>query len=304
MSGEAGNAELSESGRDSRRWWRWLLATSAVVLVAALIWFCASRASRQPVYEGKTLALWLRTYSPSSRAGRNSPEWKKTDDAVRQMGTNCIPVLLQMLRARDSRLKLGFVSLARKQQVIKIDFVSAADLNVEASRAFIVLAGTAKDAVPALVRMYDENISTDSRRAILDVLAWVRPSARPAMSVLFGAVTNSDAQVRANALWALGEIHAEPELCVPKLIAGLNDSDAWARLSAAHALGMFGADATTAIAPLSELTNVHFPTPGTLGMDIQVLLEARNALRKIGAGVESFPKLELPTIGSELQPGD
>jgi hypothetical protein len=275
------------------RWWLWSLAASAVVLVVGLVSFWAGRAARRPVCQGKTLTLWLRTYAPSSRAGRNSPEWKKADDAVRQIGTNCTPVLLQMIRARDSRLKLALISLARKQHLIKVQFVLAEELNVEASRAFIVLGDAAKDAVPLLMKTYDENISTESQRAIADAMAWIGPSASSAIPLLLRAVTNSDASVRANALWALGDIHAKPELCVPELVRGLNDSNFWARLSAAHALGMFGADAQAAIAPLSELTNIHFQA--VMGMDFQVSLEARNALRKIKKEVESFPGFEFPT---------
>lgn len=276
----------------------WALSASAVALVIALVWFYASQATRQPVYRGKTLVFWLRTYAPSSKAQRNSPEWKEADNAVRQIGTNGIPVLLQMLRARDSRLKLGLIALAQKQHFIKINFVPAEEVNVEASRAFIVLADTAKDAVPVLMRMYNENISTESQRAILDGLAWIGPSAKPAMSLLLGAVTNSDARIRANALWALGEIHAEPELCVPKLVGGLSDSNGWARVCAAHALGMFGADAQVAIAPLSELTNVGVHASGIV-MD-QVSLEAMSALRKIRPQVENFPGIEFRATDSHF----
>src|ERR1051326_4991293 len=230
----------------------WPLTVSASLLVVARGLFCASRTTRAPLYEDKTLVLWLRTYAPSSKAQRNSPEWKKGDDAVRQRGTNCIPVLLRMLRAKDS--------------------------------------------VPALMRMYNENVSTESQRAILDALAWIGPSARPAIPLLLGAATNSDARIRANALWALGEIHAEPELCVPKLIDSLNDSNAWTRLSAAHALGMFGADAQAAIVPLNRLTNAGIQAPGT--PDIQVSIESRNALRKIRPQVEGLYGTELLTTNS------
>jgi len=273
----------------------WPAIVLAFLLVVVLGWFFASRATYQPVYEGKTLAHWLRTYAPSSKARPYSAEWEKAAKAVRQTGTNCIPVLLRMLRAKDSRLKLGLISLARKQHLIKVDFVPAEEVNIEASRAFIVLADRAKDAVPPLMKMYDENVSTESQRAILDALTWIGPPASPAIPMLLGATTNSDAKIRANALWALGEIHAEPQLCVPKLIGGLSDPDAWVRTSAAHALGMFGADAEAAIAPLSGLTNANIPLSGFMESDIQVSIEARTALRKIRPQHEISPGIEFPT---------
>ena len=43
-----------------------------------------------------------------------------------------------MIREKDSKLKLLLISLARKQRLVKMPFVPAAERNVEASRAFIV----------------------------------------------------------------------------------------------------------------------------------------------------------------------
>lgn len=120
---------------------------------------------------GKPLSLWLRTYAPSSSAGRGSREWSQADDAVRHMGTNCIPTLLSMLRQRDSKIKLNLVALAQKHRVIKVHFVPAAERNAEASKAFLALGGSAKGAVPALLKMCNESISADSQLAIEDTFA-------------------------------------------------------------------------------------------------------------------------------------
>ena len=139
------------------------LAVLLVMLAGVIAWqvFQASR-ERQPVYGGKPLTLWLRTYAPSSSSGLHSPEWNEADDAVRHMGTNCIPILLRMIRQKDSPVKLWLIAFAQKHGLTKrIHFVPAAVRNVEASRAFIALGDMAKDAVPALVKMYDDN---DHRR--------------------------------------------------------------------------------------------------------------------------------------------
>ncbi len=267
------------------------LAVVLAVLVSAIAWQVleASR-ERQPVYGGKGLTLWLRTYDPSSPFGRHSPEWNATDDAVRHMGTNCIPILLRMIRQKDSPTKLWLVAFARKHRLLtkRIHFVPASVRNVEASRAFIALGDTAKDAVPALVKMYDDNISAESRCAIEDALAWIGPAAKPAIPLLVKATTNANPRVRASALWALGEVHAEPELCVPCLIQALNDSDDWARLSAAHALGMFGTDAKSAVPALTDLTNAATILKGGIrSMQMQVMWEARSALKRIDPPVVS-----------------
>jgi hypothetical protein len=270
--------------------------------------FRATR-ERQPVYGGKPLTLWLRTYAPSSSSGRHSPEWNEADEAVRHMGTNCIPVLLRMIRQKDSPAKLWIVAFAQKHGLPKrIHFVPASMRNVEASRAFIALGDTAKDAVPALVQMYDDNISAESRSAIEDALAWIGPAAKPAIALLVRAATNANPRVRASALWALGEIHAKPEMCVPCLIHALNDSDDWARLSAAHALGMFGTDAKSAVPALTEMTNVSMIlNKGIVSTRLQAMLEARNALDKInphidGPHEDDFLNYGIPGLDSLTSP--
>lgn len=265
-------------------------------MLIVLVCFLVGHDSRRLVYQGKSLALWLQTYTSSTRG---SPEWKAADEAVRHTGTNAIPVLLHLIQQKDSALKLRLVALAQMQPLIKFHFLPAAQRNIQASRAFIVLGDTAKGAVPALVKMFDESLSADSLSAIEDALGWIGPTAKPAIPVLLRTSTNSNARVRANALWALGEIHAEPQLCVPALLEGLNDSDSWARLSAAHALGMFGTNAQLAIPALTELTKFppNMRAPGGTVIVTQVALEARNALRKIGAPTDESPQEPLPSFG-------
>ena len=304
MSGEYGNERLSRTDRISQRWWLRTFAASIIILLVGLVWFLVNQVPREPVYRGKALTLWLRTYASSSSSGRHSREWNEADDAVRHIGTNCIPVLLHMIREKNSKLTLRLVALAQKQRLIKIHFVPAAEQNVEASRAFIVLGDMAKDAVPALVKMCDEDISTDSQSAIEDALAWIGPAAKPAIPLFLRAATNSNLRVRANALWALGEIHAEPQLCVPQLIHALGDSNDWARLCAAHALGMFGTDAQSAVPSLTELTNVPRVS---VNMGMNVMFEVRKALEKIDPHVvspssETFPEFGIPTADWSVSP--
>jgi len=284
-----------------------VLAVGLVILAGLIAW--QGLRQQEPVYGGKTLTLWLRTYAPSASFRLHSPEWNAADDAVRHMGTNCFPILLRLIRQKDSPAKLWLVAFAQKHGMTKrIHFVPAAARNVAASRAFIALGNMAKDAVPALVRMYDENITTESRSAIEDALAWIGPAAKPAIPLLVRGTTNANPRVRANALWALGEIHAEPEVCVRCLIQALNDSDDWARLSAAHALGMFGTDAKSAVPALTEMTNVsNIFNGGFVTTRLQVMAEARNALDKINSRIdeahdEDFPNYGIPGLDSLTSP--
>jgi hypothetical protein len=270
-----------------------------------LLWFLITQNPREPVYHGKALTLWLQTYDPSSPFDKGSPEWSQTDDAVLHIGSNGMPVLLQMLSASDSELTLQFVRLVQRQRLMKIHFVPAMTQNIEASRAFIVLGDAAKDAVPELIKVFDGNHSFESQAAIEDALSWIGPGAEPALPLLLGAATNVNHKVRANALWALGEIRAEAQICVPVLIHALSDTDSGTRLSAAHALGMFGSDAESAIPALTRLSS---PATfwGPMGFD-QAMIEAQNALRQINRPVvsssgERVTESELPNLNPLLIP--
>ena len=66
-----------------------------------LVWRASGR--REPVFEGRTLTSWLDHHVASSaaRPPYDSPGWQKADQALRRIGTNAIPTLLQMIRAKD-----------------------------------------------------------------------------------------------------------------------------------------------------------------------------------------------------------
>ncbi len=52
------------------------LAVALVTVVSVIAWqVLRTCRERQPIYGGKPLTLWLRTYSPSSSSGLHSPEW-------------------------------------------------------------------------------------------------------------------------------------------------------------------------------------------------------------------------------------
>src|SRR2546423_10837515 len=96
MSGEYGSARLSRNDWRSRRGWRTTFVTSIIILLIGLGWVLVRQVPREPVYRGKELTLWLRTYASSSSSGPHSPEWNEADETVRRIRTNCIPVVLRI----------------------------------------------------------------------------------------------------------------------------------------------------------------------------------------------------------------
>jgi len=287
--------------RKGKPWRARIAVLLFIILAAGSVWLVARSVPPDPVYGGKPLSVWLQAYDPHSPHGRGSREWNETDATVRHIGTNSIPLLLDWLRKGDSSLKLKLVALARKQNFIKVRFVPAHTRNREASMAFIALGNSARDAVPQLIKIYSENHSRESQYAVAEALGWIGPAANDAVPLLIGAAKDLDVRIRANALWSLGEIHAEPRLCVPVLIRALDDSDASVRLSTVHALGMFGSDAQRAIPALTALTNDPVGTPRIIRVEImETPMEARKALGKINPHRED-DRLVLDPLKAELR---
>jgi hypothetical protein len=187
------------------------------------------------------------------------------DKALHQFGTNAIPTLLRMLRARDSPLTLKIVEFVRKEPFIKVKFKDAARRNYIACQALQRLGRDAKSAMSALIEVYERDLlilsrttgrdASAARRALLITEVWGRmgPGARDVIPLLLRGATNSLARVRWIALSGLGAVHAEPKIVVPVLAKALQDPDSFVKSSAAVALTQFGVDAAPAVPALAEL---------------------------------------------------
>lgn len=242
---------------------------------------------RDPVYQGKRLTVWLEGSAPvvaplpvvtrslgmvpgstlSTRASATpSAELEASADrALRHFGTNAIPTLLKMLRARDSALTLKLLDLVRKQHLIRIKHTDAAHLNTIACSALERLTELARSVVPALIEVYDRDLAILSRTSGHDssaevgvleiprILGKVGPEARSAIPSLLRGATNTVPNVRWIALAGLGEIHLEPEMVVPVLTQALQDPDPFVKSDAARALARFGKDAQPGIPALVKL---------------------------------------------------
>ena len=253
-----------------RKWLRnpfTLVIVTAVAVASWLVWCGAS----EPIYKGKRLSVWLRAYDPVfTSIGVESGEG--ADEALHSIGTNAMPTLFRMLQAKDSALTIKLVLLAQKQKLINFDYVDANRRNYEASEAFQVLGASASNAVPELIEIYGQNISTESQCLTANAIGYIGPAATNAISGLLRGVKTTNDPVRWNTVWALGKIHGQPELVVPELVKLLRDPVPKVSRAAFEALGDFGANAGSAVPGLIEMLNDKNRVNREL---------ATNALRKI-----------------------
>ena len=161
-----------------------MLAMVAAALVGVIAWQVAQPPD-EPVYKGKRLSAWLEPNSVT--AGQ------ATEDAVRQAGTNAIPTLLRMLRAKESPMKINLMRLVQKQHIFKVHYSPAWELNSMGSFGFSVLGTNAQSAVPELIEIANRNISPHSQTCAIFSLGCIGPSAKAAVpSLLRWAVTNAN----------------------------------------------------------------------------------------------------------------
>jgi hypothetical protein len=119
-------------------------AITALVLAAlgAVLWMRFSPGEREPIYQGKLSDFW---------PGRNPTSEKQEQDklAVRQIGTNAIPILLQWISAKDGPIKTKMVTWISNHPWVPFRIESSVDKNMLAVSGFWILGKSqASSAVP------------------------------------------------------------------------------------------------------------------------------------------------------------
>jgi HEAT repeat protein len=194
-----------------------------------------------PVVQGKRLTNWLREYSTLKTEG--------ADEAIRISGTNAIPVLLWMLRQKDSKIRHYYFACAAKLNLTEISPPEPGQQHYQAYRAFGHLGITARDAVPSLIEICKENISESSERWAAASLGAIGPSGEEAIPTLLAGVTNSPPKavlVRLAYIRALIAIRGRPQTVVPVLASTIGDPDSMVRDYASVGLRVYGAEAQQA----------------------------------------------------------
>jgi hypothetical protein len=202
---------------------------------------------REPVYQGRRLSVWLEILR-KERANGNDPY---AGPAIRHIGTNALPVLIEWLHARDTPLKQMVMTWLQKQKLVHFNFKSADQRRGEAILGYDALGPLASVQVLSLSGILTNDPSPDVRQAAAQALAAIGPEARLAASALFHAAKDTNNVVRDCAFIALARIRPDPHLTVPILVAGLDDPNL--RALAAHALGEYGPEARAAVPALLRM---------------------------------------------------
>jgi HEAT repeat protein len=217
---------------------------AVLAVLGALAWQIFRPREPDPIFEGHRLSYWLgrcpRTESFTAQA------------AVRDAGTNAIPMLLRFMRAYNSAFKRKLIALAEKQNFMASHFVSDDD-HWRVVNRFEALGPDGRCAVPELLRIYQKDPSPDSRIFIIMALSNIGPTAKETIPLLISETANSNSHMRSQVILDLGRMRVQSELVVPVLLKSLSDPDRTVWWYAVQSLGNFGPQAKAAVPRLIEL---------------------------------------------------
>ena len=230
---------------------------------------------REPVYQGKRLSDWLRDLDDNTLAADSR---NRAVDAVRQIGSNCVPTLVELLHSSDSWLKRKLMDLVGNQSRIRFHFTTAQERRGWAIRGIEVLGPAA---IPMLIDLLNDKATMTTamiclsrvgpevvwpltcaltneaprvRSAGIVTLGLLRSNVQAAVPALVARLeSDEDNRVRASAANALGYIGKEPEVAIPALVKHLRDPDPGTRAQAVLALAKFGTEAKAALSLIREL---------------------------------------------------
>jgi hypothetical protein len=268
-----------------------ILTISLGTLLLATGAYIAWPSKPEPSYQGKKLSEWL----PGYNASATPFEHAQTEDAIRRIGTNGLPFLLEWINYEEmglkAELRAGYNRLRDKLGADRFFLGDPKRVRADLATAAITTLGPeAKGAIPILSRMLnDEEAFQRSARAAhalahmgtnglppllraitntnIDALGprlhaagsirFLGTNALPALPALVQCLTVSGPfGVAETAAFSLGELRLEPERVVPALVVSVNGTNGQLRLHAVNALGKFGPSARPAVpALLTTLTD-------------------------------------------------
>jgi HEAT repeat protein len=222
----------------------------------------------EPRFQGVWLSEWvegLENTDLASKWGTDKQSGRdRAAEAIRHMGTNTLPVLLKMLRYKDSRLKLILYGFCEEH--FRVQFNRADYYHMVAGEALELLGAKALPAMPEIMKLLGEE-NHDAYNVPQSVMANL--GAETVLPLTY-ALTNQNSNVRIGAATVLGRIHQRADLAVPALVASLGDTNPEVRLTATRSLFWFGKQAKQAIPVLSDMAQAD-PEP-------QIRAEAANFL--------------------------
>ena len=262
----------------------------------------------EPRYQGRKLTDWLMDYHISTYKG-NQRNAAPAEEALRAIGTNAIPTLVNMLFPEERTWSLARLFAAAKVPLDLVEDDSArASYYPIALEGFRLFGASASNALPLLLPKLG-----DSRSAyqVTEAIALIgEPAIRPVTELLVS--TNADARrnsvhvlfaltrhelttvsnllshpdpvIRGEAyLWIVGR-QIPTEVRQNMIFNGLNDPDPYVSSRAAMVIRNLGSDATNYLNHLQELS---VTTNTVLGLEVVATIKQIEKRQRIFGNTEA-----------------
>jgi hypothetical protein len=196
---------------------KWRIGFGIVVVAILTSWLMVHLGGlKEPSYQGRTLTDWLNDCSvyPPQGFGEYprafNPRVLAAEHAVKEIGTNAIPVLLKMLQTGDSttELKIEINVLLDRQSLIGFRFRPGYDYRNLAVFGFEILNKDAAPAVPALIGLLTNEHAT-GLYDVIHAVGNIGPAAKDAVPALLTHLDDELASTRYAVSYALTKIDPE-----------------------------------------------------------------------------------------------
>lgn len=238
------------------RFWKAFVAVGLAGVVAVCVVWVECRSDVPPTIHGRRLDDWLgvyrETYTPIGTAF--SSEHIAAQKAIRGLGTNALPTLLRMLRAKDTSVATAAEAACARLH-LKPPWKPGWVKRSEAVCGFKILGEEAAPAASVLASALAGPLSAGSRYSFLNAVSALGPAAKEASPSVVAALKHPDGSVRVAAVSALGRLHIDPGTTLAALAGVINDPVPVVRSRAIREIGRLGADATGLVEQLRGLTN-------------------------------------------------
>ncbi len=189
--------------------------------LALFIW--KSAAPSEPVYRGKYLHVWIEEWRanefPTTNWATHSDKARQeAADAVRAIGADAIPFLLESLRIKQPSIKSRLLKIipARWHDALHLNY-GPYDSQIPGLDGFAILGPLGAPALPELMKLAQDG-NANHRRWAVGALGSLGSAGEPAVPFLIQCLTNSDWQTRQVAAWGLCTIRQRPETVIPALV--------------------------------------------------------------------------------------
>ncbi len=243
---------------------------SGFILLAAILvyfFFFTSAARKEPIYQGKTLTQWLKQLDDGEVEGISSgslPTFTRAQieaaEAIRAIGTNALPLLIEDIHAHPSEEALRFKLLRLlhlngigmsfgTRTYFSTDITSEDRVRWRAAQGLSALGPLAKPAVPELTRLLFTNYFHSSIKEAAYALAGIGPDG---IAALTNSIQPTNEWSGMCAIWALGQHPAAGTNVIPFLISATTSSSEGTACGAIQVLGLFHVDGEHVIPALTN----------------------------------------------------